>query len=83
MIKSMTMLLVLLVTSGCAVIPSAISDWADKTIKDNGEGSYTATVTIEKDGKQLGKASGQLDCTASAVQLTGCHPKAVTFEGPK
>lgn len=72
-----------LVTAGCAMIPAAMTDWADKTIKDNGEGSYTATVTIAKDGKKLGAAIGQMDCTANAVKLTGCHPKAITFEGPK
>lgn len=83
LLRAVVLVSLVMVATGCAALPSSVTDKMDKLIKDNGAGQYQATFTVTKDGKQLGKVSSELDCTADAIQLTGCHPKSVSFEGPK
>ena len=71
----------LLMLSGCGMIPSDFKDTLDKAIKDNGAGSYYLACQLGKDDRQIVGLRGELECTADMLQLTGCHKKAVTFEG--
>lgn len=77
------LLLTALFFSACSAIPASLVDRLDMVVKDNGAGTYTMSVEVDKDGKQLGKVTTKMECTANAIQLTGCHPNGVSFEGPK
>lgn len=68
---------------GCAALPSAFTDRLDRAAKDAGAGDFNLTCVLAKDRKQIAKVSGELTCTANMVQLTGCHPKSIQFEGPQ
>ena len=82
-LKALLERLALVVWSGCAALPSVFTGKFDQVVKDGGAGQYVVACTASKDGKQLGKVSGELTCTADMMQLTGCHPKSIQFEGPK
>lgn len=75
-----SLLLVLSVT-GCGMIPADFKDTLDKGVKDHGAGTYSLACQLGKDGRQVVGVRGDLECTADMLQLTGCHKKAVTFEG--
>lgn len=83
LLKGLLAGVVLIVITGCAALPSAFTNRLDKAVKDGGAGQYGLVCTATKDSKQLVKVSSELECTADMIQLTGCHAKAVTFEGPK
>ena len=75
--------LALVVLVGCTALPSAFTDRLDRAAKDAGAGDFNLTCVLAKDTKQIAKVSGELTCTADMVQLTGCHPKSIQFEGPQ
>lgn len=75
--------LVLVLATGCAMIPADFTAPLDKMIKDHGAGEYWVACQGGKDDRQLAGVKGAVDCTASTTQLTGCHPKSIAFEGPK
>ena len=78
------LILVLLLTlPACGMIPADIKDTLDRTIKDNGAGHYYLACQVGKDGQQLGGVKTDMECTADMLQLTGCHKKGFSFEGPK
>lgn len=79
----LVMAVALLASVGCAAIPSAFTDRLDQVVKDNGAGQYEVACQVKKDQRQLVGVTGSLECTADMLQLTGCHKKGITFEGPK
>lgn len=83
MLTRATLLGILVLLPACGMIPTDVKDTLDKIIKDNGAGSYYLACQVGKDGKQLGGVKTDMDCTADMLQLTGCHKKGFSFEGPK
>ena len=74
---------VLVLVTGCAALPGAFTDRLDRAAKDAGAGDFNLACVLAKDTKQIAKVSGELTCTADRMQLTGCHPKGMAFEGPQ
>lgn len=81
--RALTLTVLLVLLPACSMIPDEMRAPIDTMIKDNGAGNYWLACQAGKDGKQLVGVKGEMECTADMLQLTGCHKKGVTVEGPK
>lgn len=75
--------IMLVLSPACGMIPAEMREPIDKAIKDYGAGNYYLACQLGKDDKQVLGLKGDITCTANMLQLTGCHKKGVTVEGPK